>query len=607
MCGISGALINSSQSGLTKLHLQKQFFTASRNIVHRGPDRTKIEILSSPIDACLAFERLAIMDTSTRGDQPFVYDNGDHTVYAMCNGEIYNHHEYVKKYLLETKSGSDCEVIPLMYKKFGMAGILEICHTFDSEHAFVILDVNRKTGDYKAIFSSDRFGIRPLFTGKSDDGIYFSSELCGIADKSAVVERFKPRHFAVIEKKAGIVSDIEYTKYYDLNDIKQIYSDIEICKKNISDKFEASVERSLQSDRPVGALLSGGVDSSLSCAYAAKKLKQHGKVLKTFSIGLSGGTDEKYAKKVAKFIGSRHIHFLVTKDEFISAQPNVIITTGTFDVTSVRASVGQYLVAKYIDMIYKLSTSELLDIFDVSTDDGMIFTFTLRDKDSSTTVTYSDELMAYIRELGNKDERIAVLLCGDGSDEVCGSYKYFHKAPTPSAFHQECLRLLNDIHYFDGLRADRCISHFGFEARYPFLCVMFVEAYLSCCAALRMPQNGVEKWLLRESFSSLNILPHDVLFRSKEAFSDGVSSTEKSWYQIIQEHVETLYTQADLDTAAQTYPHLPPSTKEALHYRNIFSEHYGKSDSVAKTVPYKWLPKWCGDIVDPSARVLDVY
>lgn len=560
MCGISGMLLKSTLTHQQKIQLQKDFFNASRNINHRGPDRSSYTILSDPVNIMIDFERLSILDLSTKGDQPFKYENetGNRTIYVMCNGEIYNHNELCKEHDLHPVSGSDCEVIPLLYKKYGITEIDKICNMFNSEHAFMILDVDTVTGDYTLVLSSDRFGIRPLFVGWNDQGFYFSSELQGLpclSDMTAHVERFKPRCYAIITKQNGIMSDLQYHQYYSFQDIKIQTCDLQTYYDSIYTSLNNAVIARLDSDRPYGCLLSGGVDSSLVSALAAKHLAKFGKTLRTFSIGMPGGTDEKFAKIVAEYIGSIHTHIMVSEYDFVAALPHIVNTIGSFDITTVRASTGQYLISQWI----------------------------------------------------SKNTDIKVLLCGDGSDEVCGSYKYFHNAPNSIAFNEECIRLLEDIHLYDGLRADRCIAHFGIEARFPFLDYHFTEAYLSCDPAIRMPQDQVEKWLLRQSFKQQKILPEEVLFRSKEAFSDGVSSQKRSWYQVIQENVKNLYTDEEFTSIIQNYEHLKPVSKESLWFRELFCKKFGENISVSKTIPYYWLPKWNGDITEPSARVLSSY
>ena len=558
MCGICGMLICPTLSTKEKNMMLDEFYESSRKIAHRGPDRSVMITMTPPVDAVIDFKRLSIMDPSTRGDQPFRFEEGDRTVYTMCNGEIYNFRELAEEYDLKLTSGSDCEVIHLFYKKYGLMGLPEMCNKFNSEHAFAIFDVDMKTGDYKLILSSDRYGVRPLFVGWDDQGFYFASELQGLPcleSKGAYVERFKPRHYAVIEKKGGVLGKLEYHQYYEVKPKAIIYTDLPLCLEGIRSSLEKAVIMRLQSDKPYGCLLSGGLDSSLVSAIAARHLKTLGKTLRTFSIGMPGGTDGPYAKMVAEHIGSDHTHVEVSEKDFLDAIPHIVRAIGSYDITTVRASTAQYLISKWV--------SEKTDI--------------------------------------------RVLILGDGNDELAGAYQYFHKAPSPRAFHDECVRLVEDIHLYDGLRADRCVAHWGLEARFPCLDYMYVDFYLRCDPQLRMPVDGMEKWLLRKSFDGTGLLPEKALYRPKCAFSDGISKQERSWYQVIQEDVEKLFTTEQLEAAMKHYEHLPPVSKESLLYRTIFCDYFGSNESVAKTIPYYWLPKWCGDIKEPSARVLAHY
>lgn len=312
----------------------------------------------------------------------------------------------------------------------------------------------------------------------------------------------------------------------------------------------------MYADRPLGALLSGGLDSSLVVGIAARHLKKTtGKKLRTFSIGMPGGTDGPFAQKVAEFCGTDHTHFELTTQDFLDAIRDVIRAIGTFDITTVRASVGQYLVCKKI----------------------------------------------------SQETDIKVLLIGDGSDELCSGYMYFHNAPNPQESHLENCRLLKEIGMYDVLRADRGIARHGLEARCPFLSYDFIDLYLHLDCRLRVPVEGVEKWLLRRAFSpelGEPVLPEDVRVRPKCAFSDGVSKREKSWFQIIGEMADTMYKEDELKRAMQAYTHVPPISFESLYYRKTFEEFYGKA--TAHVIPHYWLPKWCGDIKEPSARVLEV-
>ena len=204
----------------------------------------------------------------------------------------------------------------------------------------------------------------------------------------------------------------------------------------------------------------------------------------------------------------------------------------------------------------------------------------------------------------SEETDIKVLLIGDGSDELCSGYMYFHKAPSPEDSHYENCRLLREIGFYDVLRADRGVAHHGLEARCPFLSLSFIDLYLKLDCRLRVPVEGVEKWLLRRSFQGLDIIPEEVRLRAKCAFSDGVSKKEKSWFVICGENAERLYSEEELQESQRTYKHLPPLTYESLYYRKTFEEFYGPE--TAHVIPHYWLPKWCGDINEPSARVLDV-
>lgn len=264
---------------------------------------------------------------------------------------------------------------------------------------------------------------------------------------------------------------------------------------------------------------------------------------------MPGSTDIKYARTVADFIKSDHTEIILTHNDFLNAIPQVIHNIETFDTTSVRASVGNWLVSKYIK-------------------------------------EHSD---------------CKVVFNGDGSDEVFGSYMYFYNAPNDYAFEQETQRLLKDIHYFDVLRSDRSISSHGLEPRTPFLDRQFVQVALSIPTQFRRPVKGVvpEKNILREAFNDGLTLPTEVLWRKKEAFSDGVSSLEKSWYEIIQENITV-----PEDWKEERFDYLPPRTPEMYYYRTEFEKHYKNQERV---VPYFWMPNWCEGATDPSARTLKVY
>lgn len=558
MCAIWQLLL---KAGLSNEFVAR-YYEAFKQLQPRGPDRSHFVEHSSPFNIFCGFHRLSIMDPTTHGDQPFTLeytgpDGIKHIIVAMTNGEIYNFNELIHKYELDVKSHSDCEVIPHLFHKLGIERMMrEIL----GEFAFIISDMNTQTGDMVVYASRDPFGIKPLFYTETDTYINLSSEMKGLVNihtKSIDTERVEPiipGNYYKWVKNAGTWSKPEITQYYSCANIptNQV-KDLTEIKASILSILTEAVRCRLVADRPVGCLLSGGLDSSLVASIASRILKTQGKQLKTFSIGMEGSTDEYYARMVSAHIGSDHTHVTFTQEEWLSAVSQVIKVTETYDITTVRASAGQYLISKWIR--------------------------------------------------ANADP--IVLLIGDGSDELAAGYLYFHKSPSPEASHDENVRLLTDISYFDVLRADRGVSSNGLEARVPFLDVRFVNYYLSVDPTLRCAMGRIEKWLLRESFNGLDYLPEPVLFRKKEAFSDGVSSVEKSWYKILQESIEQKYSEEDLKIKQATYTHNVPPSKEALYFREIYEEYFTKkTDNV---IPYYWLPKWCGQINEPSARVLAQY
>ncbi len=555
MCGIWAYLLNNKEN-LNNVNIWESFM----KIKNRGPDKSTLEYFDNVI---LGFHRLSIMDPSTKGDQPFKIEKNNHTIYTVCNGEIYNYKEIKEEHNYHLHSNSDCEIIPRLYSDYGIKKTLEL---LNGEFAFILVDINHHNNTTKIYLCRDRFGIRPMFYMITPFGIQISSELKGLDTKNTeninLIQQVPPRSFTTIAYVRNKWDIVDSKEYYSLQENTKIGYNINHLDYNLNKVRESLIEAvkcRLDSDRPLGCLLSGGLDSSLVASIAAKELSKKGEQLRTFSIGLPGSTDEYYAKLVANHIGSIHKHIEFTNDDFFVAISDVIYAIESFDITTVRASVGQYLVSKWIA----------------------------------------------------KHTDIKVLLIGDGSDELCAGYMYFHNAPNPEESHRENVRLLEDIHLYDVLRADRGISNNGIEARVPFLDYNFVNTYLGLEADLRscidMNNNKrIEKWFLRESFKD-NYLPNEVLYRKKEAFSDGVSSKEKSWYVIIQEFVEKLYTNDEFNSKSQLREYLQPITKEGLLYREIFENSFGQDIKVSQLIPYYWLPKWSGDIKEPSARVLNVY
>ena len=496
--------------------------------VSRGPDDSKIIDTGKGL---LGFHRLSIMGLSPEGMQPFELDGS----YAVCNGEIYGFEkikeELSKKYTF--KSGSDCEIILPMYKEYGT----DMFAMLDAEFAMIIYDGSK--GEY--IAARDPIGIRPLFYGYDDKGvILFASEAINLVGICKKVMPFPPGHY---------YKDGKFICYCDIAAVKDICHDsLETVCSKIHDKLIAGVEKRLVADAKVGFLLSGGLDSSLVCAIAAKK---SGKPIKTFAIGMTeDAIDLKYAKQVADYIGSDHTEVYMTKEQVISELETVIRKLGTYDITTIRASMGMYLLCKWI----------------------------------------------------HENTDIRVLLTGEISDELFG-YKYTDFAPSAEEFQRESQKRIRELHMYDVLRADRCISENSLEARVPFGDLDFVKYVLSVDPEKKMNVYNKGKYLLRHAFEG-DYLPHDILYREKAAFSDAVGH---SMVDYLKEYANGLYTDSEFAEKSSKYTHAKPFTKESLLYREIFEKYYpGQSDMVVDF----WMPnkEWEGcDVDDPSARVLSNY
>lgn len=538
MCGIFSYISDTAISD----NLHSKLVTEALKSKHRGPDNTKYRLENEKI--FLAFHRLSINDISEKGDQPLTHPN-DYNIILICNGEIYNHAILKEKYSFITNSKSDCEIILHLYTKFGFEDSIKM---LDGVFSCILLDLR----DNKEIIyaARDPIGVRPMYIGKnfSNKSFGFASELKNIHNIFESVDQFKPGHIW------DSISN-QYTCYYNkeiiYNDSQFNYS-IEEIKTNIRNLFTEAVKKRTMSDRDIGCLLSGGLDSSL---VAALLTKFYNKKLQTFSIGLKGSPDLKYAKIVADHIGSNHHEIIVSETEMLNAIKDVIYQIESYDTTTIRASTPMYLLSKYI----------------------------------------------------KNNTNIAVIYSGEGSDEASGSYLYFHNAPDNLSFKKETNRLMTDLCYFDVLRCDKSTAGAGLEVRVPFLDLKFLKYYMNIDPEFKVPSYGnIEKYLLRKAFSEIdNLLPDKILWRTKEGMSDGVSSQERGWYEIIQEYTDKLYSNEDFYKLQQKYINNPPMSKEALFFRESFNEFYANCDHL---IPYYWLPKWSGNIIEPSARILtDIY
>jgi asparagine synthase (glutamine-hydrolysing) len=486
---------------------------------HRGPDHSAC-LCIYPVT--LGFHRLAINDLTDHGNQPFVLDG----VYLVCNGEIYNHAALVQEHRLPVASRSDCEVILHLYLRFGM----DLLTMIDvSEFAFLLYD-SRVNLLYAA---RDAMGVRPLYRAVVGQRVVYASELKMCYIPEANFAHVMPGTYETYD---GVRATT--TQYYVLPRVRDVA--LNVTDMVYTTLYNAVLKRVRNTDRPVACLLSGGLDSSIVTALVVECRRHLGysDPVETFCIGLEGGEDMHHAALVAEHLGTRHTSIVCGEDDFFNAIPAVVHAIESYDTTSVRASVGQWLVAKYV-------------------------------AENSTA---------------------KVLFNGDGADELAGGYLYMKHAPDRFAFDAECRRLLRDIHCFDALRSDRCISAHGLEARTPFLDADVVQMYLAIPVNYRY--TNVEKLLLRETFQHL--LPASVVWRQKEAFSDGVSSMKESWFQIIQRKVPLVESTA-------TWNH--PATPEQKYYRYLFDLNYANAAGI---IPYFWMPRFVA-ATDCSARTLSTY
>lgn len=517
-------------------------------------------------DITLGFTRLAINGLTEAGMQPF----GHRNTTWMCNGEIYNWKELAYQHNLTLRSGSDCEVIGHLYQLY-RDNLATLFRSLDGVFACIIVDKERE----RVIVARDPYGVRPLYCGtkfvyKHENGntftvgtetVFFSSELKGLIPLADHIGHFLPGTYQVydIPTKKLLYSEKYHTVPWIKNPLLSPYhsSGLDFACASIRFSLEEAVRKRMLTERPVAALLSGGIDSSLIASLVQKYLRLAGKPpLKTFSIGMTGSEDLKHAKMVADWIGSDHTEVVLTATDFFRAIPAVIRAIETYDTTTVRASVGNWLVSKAI----------------------------------------------------KEKSECKVVFNGDGSDEVFGSYLYFYNAPTDQLFEEESQRLLDDMYMFDVQRSDRSISSHGLEPRTPFLDKQFVAVARSLPTCWRRPikHRQVEKWILRRAFDDGVTLPSKVVWRKKEAFSDGVSSQEKSWYEEIQERVLDYMPDDWFEKAQRQYPHLPPQTAEQYYYRYLFEAEFSKTPSQT-CVPYFWMPRWSPGATDPSARTLEIY
>ena len=516
MCGFVGifGIKDSSVDWRTKA------LKMSAKIRHRGPDWSGI---FSDRNCILAHERLAIVDPLS-GGQPLVSPDGKQVL--AVNGEIYNHKEIREKYKdeYEFQTGSDCEVILALYRKKG----LDFLEDLNGIYAFALYDVEKNA----FLVARDHVGVIPLYIGRDADGtVYVASELKALEGFCEEYEPFLPGHYWW--SGDGRMVRWYSRDWFDYDSVKDNEADV----AELREALVGAVKRQLMSDVPYGVLLSGGLDSSITSAIAARfaqnRIEDDGRSeawwprLHSFAVGLKGAPDLIKAKEMADFLGTVHHEVNYTVQEGLDAIRDVIYHIETYDVTTVRASTPMYLLARVI-----------------------------------------------------KSMGIKMVLSGEGSDEIFGGYLYFHKAPSAKDFHEETVRKIGKLYEYDCLRANKALAAWGVEGRVPFLDKEFMDVAMRLNPSAKMCSGAVvEKKILREAFEEY-LLP-SVAWRQKEQFSDGVGY---SWIDSLKAVAESTVSDEQMAAAAERFPVNPPRNKEEYCYRTIFEEHF-PSRSAALSVP----------------------
>ena len=492
----------------------------SAKIRHRGPDWSGI---FSDRNCILAHERLAIVDPLS-GGQPLVSPDGKQVL--AVNGEIYNHKEIREKYKdeYEFQTGSDCEVILALYRKKG----LDFLEDLNGIYAFALYDVEKNA----FLVARDHVGVIPLYIGRDADGtVYVASELKALEGFCEEYEPFLPGHYWW--SGDGRMVRWYSRDWFDYDSVKDNEADV----AELREALVGAVKRQLMSDVPYGVLLSGGLDSSITSAIAARfaqnRIEDDGRSeawwprLHSFAVGLKGAPDLIKAKEMADFLGTVHHEVNYTVQEGLDAIRDVIYHIETYDVTTVRASTPMYLLARVI-----------------------------------------------------KSMGIKMVLSGEGSDEIFGGYLYFHKAPSAKDFHEETVRKIGKLYEYDCLRANKALAAWGVEGRVPFLDKEFMDVAMRLNPSAKMCSGAVvEKKILREAFEDY-LLP-SVAWRQKEQFSDGVGY---SWIDSLKAVAESTVSDEQMAAVAERFPVNPPRNKEEYCYRTIFEEHF-PSRSAALSVP----------------------
>jgi len=551
MCSIFGMF--DLQPGDDLAALRRQALELSQRQRHRGPDWSGVFVDAGVI---LVHERLAIVDPAS-GSQPL--RSRDETLALAVNGEIYNHRELRAASGYDFTTGSDCEVINALYRDLGpdeflRHGIKQLNGIF----AFALWD----SAAQRYLIARDPLGVCPLYWGHDAEGrLCVASEMKALVGVCADVSAFPPGH--IYDSSTG-----EVTRYYRKSwRSYEVTHGQQLQPAELRSAFEQAVHRQLMTDVPYGVLLSGGLDSSLVAACAARFARERIEDddrseawwprLHSFAIGLEGSPDLAAAQVAADALGTVHHGFVYTFWEGLDALPEVIRHIETYDVTTIRASTPMYLLARRI-----------------------------------------------------KAMGVKMVLSGEGSDEIFGGYLYFHRAPSPEAFHEETVRKLDALHSFDCLRANKAMMAWGVEARVPFLDLEFLDVAMGLDAKYKMAGHGrIEKAVLREAFQGA--LPDSILWRQKEQFSDGVGY---GWIDGLKAHAEQVVSDREFAAASTRFPHNPPATKEAYLYRRIFEQHFpgeacaatvpgGKSIACSSPAALAWDPAFA-TAADPSGRAV---
>ena len=612
MCGIFSLLNNAEQ--IPNAFLNEQFKKGSG----RGPEFSKLSHVMSKV--LFGFHRLAINGLNDISNQPIIHDD----IGIICNGEIYNYKELYKIMNVTPKTDSDCEVIIHMYQKYGIEYTLNM---LDGVFSFILIDYRLCNAESKIYIARDPYGVRPLYILRpciistrgceTDPNRYaFASELKMLTNISRYLnnenkkkynsETYRKanryyflKHYSIFQFKPGTYMSFSLSNkvcsYWEPNLYDVQYHRLGFTPTMLVDKTKSNMyniynnisrllknavyKRCCTTERPIACLLSGGLDSSLITALVNDyHVKNELPTIETYSIGLEGSVDLEHARIVADYLGTIHTEIIISEQDFLNAIPKVIHDIESFDTTTVRASLGNWLLGKYI----------------------------------------------------SENSHAKVIFNGDGSDELAGGYLYMNCAPDDIDFDKESRRLLEDIHLFDVLRSDKSISSHGLEPRTPFLDRAWTQYYMSIPVEIRNHKNSgnMEKYLIRNAFSKEYysnsrgnaLLPDKILWRRKEAFSDGVSKQSRSLYEIIQEHALLKFVADDLplypfiENSDDMYEHimkltysadahLIPKTAEQFLYRKIFETHY---PDMSHVIPYFWMPKFV-DAKDASARTLDIY